>query len=363
MNLSLRFFRPPMAALTVVVSMLAGCQNKGEAPLPPRSVIAYEVRAESTTEKAQYSGEVRARLESVLGFRIAGKLIERPVEVGDVVRPGQLLARLDRTDPALAAQAATSLKAAAEAELALAQADARRFVALRHQNFVSQAVLDGKQAVLTAAEGRVAAARAQAESAGNQAAYAELRADSAGVVAAVLAEPGQVMPVGAPVVRVARLGEHDKEVLISVAENRVRDLTPGGEVQVSLWASGGKTYRGRIREVSPQADPVTRTFAARVVLLDADDHVRLGMTASVTLSGVAAKNLQVPPASIVQKDQRPAVWVIGDNGAITLRPVVVDAFRENGVFVSAGVVPGEKIVAAGAFKLMSGERVRIVESR
>ncbi|HET6720839.1 MAG TPA: efflux RND transporter periplasmic adaptor subunit, partial [Rhodocyclaceae bacterium] len=201
---------PSLLLLAGVLPLLAACQKNEVTPPPPRGVIAFEVKAESRGGGAFYSGEVRPRVESVLAFRIAGKLVERRVELGEVVKAGQLLARLDRTDPTLVAQAAGNQQAAAEAELALARADAERFASLRTQNFVSQAALDGKQTALKAAENRAAAARAQADTASNQAAYADLVADAAGVVSAVLAEPGQVLAVGAPVLRVARLGGDDK---------------------------------------------------------------------------------------------------------------------------------------------------------
>ena len=352
-----------VTSLVVLLSALGACKKEEVTPLAPRGVIAFAVKAESKGGGALYSGDVRPRTESALGFRIGGKLVERRVEVGDVVKPGQVLARLDRTDPALAAQASNNQKAVTEADLVLARADAKRFESLRAQNFVSQSALDGKQAALKAAESRAEAARAQADTAGNQALYADLIADASGVVTTVLAEPGQVLAAGTPVVRIARMGGQDKDVVISVAENRVRELSLQKEVSISLWANGGKTYRGRVREISPQADPVTRTFTAKVALLDADDEVRLGMTATVIVSGVADNILQVPSSSIVQQDGKPAVWVLAADGALNLRPVTVAAFREDGTILSAGVSPGEKIVAAGGHKLMPGERVRILETR
>jgi membrane fusion protein, multidrug efflux system len=357
-------FRVGAALLLAGLLPFIGACNKNEAaPLPPRGVIAFELKSEGKGGGNVYSGEVRPRVETALGFRIAGKLIERRAELGQEVKAGQLLARLDRTDPALAAQAAGNQRAAAEAELELARADAKRFESLRGQNFVSQAALDGKLTALKAADNRAAAARAQADTAGNQAGYADLVADASGVISAVLAEPGQVLAVGAPVYRIARQGAQEKEVLISVAENQVQDFAKAREVAVSLWADSAKTYRGRVREISPQADPVTRTFAVRIALLDADPAVRLGMTASVTQSGAASNILQVPAPSIVQQNGKPAVWVLGEGGSITLRPVEVAAFREDGVILSGGVKPGEKIVAAGGHKLIPGERVRILETR
>lgn len=346
-----------------VAGLIAGCNKSEPTPLAPRGVVAYQVRAETTGGSMVYSGEVRPRVETSLGFRIAGKMVERRVAVGDRVQAGQLLARLDPTDPVLAAQAAGSQQAAAEAELELARADALRFASLRERNYVSQAALDARQASVKAADNRAAAARAQATSAGNLATYADLVADVAGVVSAVLAEPGQVLAVGAPVIRIARLGGRETDVLISVAENRVRDVSSYRDVSVALWANREKRYRGRVREISPQADPVTRTFAVKIAVLDADDEVRLGMTATVTFGGAVGKTLVVPAPSIVQHEGKPAVWVLGEGGTLTLRPVGVAAYREDGVSIMDGLQAGERIVAAGGHKLLPGERVRVLETR
>jgi RND family efflux transporter MFP subunit len=274
-----------------------------------------------------------------------------------------LLARLDGADPALAAKAAENQQAAAAADFELAKADASRFEALRAQGFVSQAALDARLAARQAAENRLAAATAQADVASNQRGYAELVADAPGVVSAVLAEPGQVLAAGAPAIRLARQGGQDKDALISVAENQVALFRIGRDVRIRLWANGERLFHGRVREVAPQADPVTRTFAVRIGFVDADAEVRLGMTATVQLGMEAEGVIELPSPSIVQQDGKPAVWVIGDGGALSLRPVVVAAFREDGVIVSGGVKAGEKIVAAGGQKIMPGERVRVLEIR
>lgn len=352
-----------LSLLMATISSLVACSREEVRSPPPRGVIAFEVKAENKGGGLFYSGEVRPRVESQIGFRISGKMIERRVNLGDTVRPGQVLARLDRTDPTLAAQAAGNQMAAAEAEYELARAELKRFESLREQNFVSQAALDSRNTAFKSAENRLAAARAQANAAVNQASYADLLADVEGVVSAVLAEPGQVLTAGAPVLKIARSGTNEKEVVISVPENGMREIRTGMTVSVSLWADDAKHYRGQVREISPQADPVTRTFAAKVALQDADENVRLGMTATVALSGIAQNILQVPSPSIVQQDGKPAVWVLAADGATSLRPVVVAAYREDGVILSGGVKPGEKIVAAGGQKLLPGERVRILETR
>lgn len=347
---------------------LGACKEEKAEAAPPRAVLAFEVASETLGGGRFYSGEVRPWVELPLAFRIPGKLSERLVEVGELVRAGQVIARLDPADPRLNAQAARNALAGAQAELELARAEVTRFEALRAQGFVSQAALDARITAAKAAENRTQAAKAQAETAGNQADYAVLKAEFAGVVSAVSAEAGQVLAAGQPVLRVARTGGRDKEVQIALAENRVSDLQPGRTVAVRLWADQVRQYRGVVREISPIADPVTRTFAARITLTDADSAVRFGMTATVVAGGTASGIVKIPSAAIVQKDGKPAVWVlgpvaVGGRADTTLRPVGVSAFREDGVVLSSGLRPGERIVAAGGHKLMPGEPVRVLEGR
>lgn len=340
---------------------LSGCGEKAAPPeAQARMVLAHVVAAGSAAGQAEYSGEVRARHEVGLAFRVGGKVVARAVEVGDRVAAGQLLARLDAGDLALSAAGASANLAAAAAERAYAEAEVKRYRELRAQQFVSAAALDARETALKAAEEKHRALAAQAGLASNQRGYAELRADSAGVVSAVLVEAGQVVAAGQPVLRLAKSGE--KEVVVAVPENRVNELVKAGEVAVTLWAAPEKHYRGRVREVAPQADPVTRTYAAKVTLLDADAEVRLGQTARVLLKNASGGALTlIPLGSVFQQGTQPAVWLIGANGQVHLRPIQVAAWREDGVAVSGGLAAGERIVAAGAHKLVEGEAVRVAE--
>jgi RND family efflux transporter MFP subunit len=342
-------------------ALLAGC---GDKPVPPQAklpvVLAFQVRLGNGANQAEYSGEVRPRHEAALGFRVAGKLIARRVDVGDRVAPGAELARLDPGDLAQSQQAAEAQIASTRAGQRFAAADLERYRGLYAEKFVSQAALDAKTTALRSAEEQVRATTAQGAIAGHQVDYARLASDQAGVVTAVLAEPGQVLAAGQPVVRIARTDE--KEVLIAVPENRLAELAGAGEVVVSLWAVPGKRYRGRVREVAPQADAVTRTYAARVTVLDADANVRLGQTARVDLApGKAGVVTLVPAGAVFQQGDRPAVWQI-EGDRVHLRPVSVSAWREDGVAVSGGLAEGERIVAAGAHKLFENAQVRVTES-
>lgn len=324
------------------VALLAGC---GEKPLPPtlppivKTVVAGQVANDAVRA---YSGEVRARHETTLAFRVGGKLVERRVDVGSRVVPGQVLALLDPADLALQ-------ESQAESQRKLAAADAQRYRDLRAKNFVSQSALDAKETALQSAVAQAALAK-------NQASYAVLRADKAGAIAQVLAEPGQVVAAGQGVFRLAQAGA--VEVAIAIPEAQLESLKPGAAAEVSLW-SVGKPLRAQLRELSPVADPATRTYAARVSLLDADPAMALGMSATVRFTRAAGSALVLPLTALFQQGNQPAVWIIGADATLVLRPVVVAAYTDAGATVVDGLQAGERIVAAGVHKLTAGQKVRL----
>lgn len=312
----------------------------------PRLVQAIVVGSGAADGSRRYSGEVRARFESTLAFRVGGKIVERLVDAGARVKAGQPLARLDPADARL-------VVAQAEANRALAQADLKRTEDLRAKNFVSQSALDARETAAKAAD-------VQAQLAKNQAAYTTLVADAPGVVGAVLAEPGQVVSAGQGVFRISRDGE--REVAISLPEAVLAgtgSVRPGSAATVTLWA-GGKEYAGKVREIAPTADPATRTFAARVSIAGADAELPLGMTASVGFPGLAGERVVIPLAAVLQTGDAPVVWVIGKDDTLVRRPVGIERYGDDGAVVGRGLEPGERIVAAGAFKLVAGEKVRVV---
>ena len=240
----------------------------------------------------------------------------------------------------------------------MAQADFKRHQNLRAQNFVSQAVLDAKQSALKASQANVDAARAALRGQSNQAGYASLASDVDGVVTAIDAEVGQVVAAGAPVVRVARTIE--KDVVIGIPEDRVGQLRKVGSVTVRLWADRDRAIPGKIREVSPVADPATRTYTVKVALPPSLD-VRLGMTATVELMTGAANTdaLRVPLSALVQDKGATAVWVV-ENNAVQLRPVTLAGQSGNDLLVGGGVQPGQVVVTAGVHLLKPGQKVRIL---
>lgn len=320
---------------------LAACS---EAP-PPAAVIPVVktlVVGETAADSVRsYSGEVRARRETTLAFRVGGKIVERRVDTGAAVKAGQALARLDAADLALQA-------GQAEAQHTLAAAEARRYRDLRARNFVSQAALDARETALQAAEAQAALAR-------NQAAYAVLRADRDGIIAQVLAEPGQVVSAGQGVFRLAEAGEI--EVAIAVPETQLAGLAPGAAAEVRLW-TGREPLSGRLRELSAVADPATRTYAARVSLVAAGAAPALGSTATVRFTQAPRPGLVIPLSAVFQQGGGHAVWLVGADATATLRPVEVAAYGDDGALIAAGLAAGERIAAAGVHKLTAGQQVR-----
>jgi RND family efflux transporter MFP subunit len=348
------------ATLLLVAAALLGACAKHEAPAEAvRPVMLARVELGSAGAATVFAGEVKARHESDLGFRIGGKVVERRVDVGARVTRGTVLARLDAADVALQAQAARAAVAAAQTEYDYAKAEFDRYANLQGLKFVSASALDQKRNAMNANAAKLEQARAQLSVASNQAGYATLNADQDGVVTAIGAEVGQVVTAGQLVVRLAR--EDEREVAIAVPENRLGELKAAQRLAVVLWASPDKPYAAKVREIAPAVDAATRTFAVRVSILAPDQAVRWGMTANVVLQGEAGGNSALVPSSAIthQGDGKPAVFVYdAASGTVNLRPVTLGAFREDGTLVEAGLADGEWIVAAGAHKLRAGQAVK-----
>jgi RND family efflux transporter MFP subunit len=350
--------RSIVVALFVAITV-AACAKHDVPPPAPRTVLAQVVGARPADGANVYSGEVRARYENDLAFRVGGKVTARYVDVGAVVRKGQPLARLDPQDAQLAAEGARSALAAAQADHALATAEVERYRDLYAKKFVSQAVLDARETAFNTTKARLEQARAQLATAQNQSSYTTLTAESDGVITAANVEPGQVVSAGQTVMRFARPAE--KEVVINVPESRLADLRAADRIAVAVLAAPDRPYAGVIREVAPNADPATRTFAVKITLADADAAVQLGMTANVALGERAGHDtISVPLAALTQIHGNPAVWVVDPGTSkVNLRPVTIGAYREDGATVTAGLKAGEVVVTAGVHKLLAGETVRV----
>lgn len=346
----------PLASLAV---LLAACSQPAPPPEPVRAVKIMTVGVSALSASQEYAGEVRARVESRLGFRVGGKLIERPVEVGQRVTAGQLLARLDPRDLQLTADAARAQVAAAQTNRDLAAADFQRFQALRAQNFISGAELERRDSALKAAQAQLDQARAQLATQGNQAGYAALRADVPGVVTAVLAERGQVVAAGTPVLQLAQDGARD--VVFAVPEDKVAAIKPGSAAQVRAWSTSD-TRDGVVREVAASADPATRTFTVKVAL-SAKDDLALGSTVSVlpaALQRVGAPVIKLPTSALRQEGQSTSVWVL-DAASMTVKPQRVQIATADGneVVIARGLQPGAQVVVAGVHVLAGGQKVTI----
>ncbi len=347
--------------LTIVALWASGC-SKPELPAPtPRPAIVVQPEGAGTLQAQTYAGEVKPRFEAAVGFRIAGKIVERAVDAGARVSKGQLLMRLDPGDVALGATAALAGRAQAEADHALARSELDRHRQLFERKYISKSLLDARQSAFDATAARLRQASAQSTEAGNQAAYATLRADTDGIVTAVLAEPGQVVAAGTPVLRVAR--NEEIEVAINVPENRVTEFKVDQPARIEVWALGNARRDGRVREVSPQADPMSRTYPVRIAIDDASG-LKYGMTARV---GVARPlppgEVLVPLASIDQLDGKTAVWRVDPVTSKVARHVVeVVNYREDGALVR-GLDADAWIVAAGVHKLDAAQRIAPIDAR
>jgi RND family efflux transporter MFP subunit len=307
----------------------------------------------------EFSADVRARVESRLGFRVGGKLVQRTVEVGQRVAAGQLLALIDAQDYQLAAQAAQAQVSAAQSQRDLAAADFKRFEALTSQNFISGAELERREATLKSADAALNQAKAQAQAQGNQAGYARLTASHAGVITAIEAEAGQVVSAGQPIVRLAHDGPRD--AVFAVSEQLALGLKIGQSMTATMLSTG-QPLKGNIRELAASADPVTRTYAVKLAL-EASANLPLGATVNVhaaTLSGSQAEVIKLPTSALRQEGAGSAVWVLDEASmTVNLKPVQVATVDGNQVVISGGLQTGQKVVSAGVHVLTPGQKVTV----
>jgi len=307
-----------------------------------------------------FAGEVHAREEPELAFRVGGKIARRLVDTGARVHAGQPLAELDPADLNLQQEAYRAALASARSDLALAKAELARHKNLVDRQLVSQSLYDSKKAVYDAAAARAQQAQAQATVYGNQAAYAVLRAPRAGVIARRSAEPGQVVAAGQTVFVLAVDG--DRDVVISVPEQSVAQFKVGRELAVELWATPGRRYPGTLREIAPAADPVTRTYTARVSFAADAGGIDLGQSARVYARTDGGASLGLPLSALVGDKDQAAVWVVDPARSKVHRvPVKVGPVGEDTVRVLSGMVASDWVVAAGGHLLREGEKVTPID--
>jgi RND family efflux transporter MFP subunit len=354
------FLRFPTRSIAPIlaIALLASCSKPVEKAEDIRPVRVMQVSADNIDIGAEFSGEVRPRIESRLGFRVGGKIVARRVDVGNIVKRGQVLMQLDPQDLQLAqAQANAGLKAA-ESNRDLAKAEYKRYLDLREKNFVSQAVLDSKDTAYKAAQASYDQAVAAYRNQSNQAGYATLVADVEGVVTGVDAEAGQVVAAGTPVVRVAQTGE--KEIVIGIPEDRVDAVRRMTDVRVRTWAKPNEIFPGKLRELSPMADPATRTYTAKIAIPQTPEDVKLGMTAYVAFATKTPQAMvKLPLTALFQDKSASSVWIV-DHGSVKLIPVQVAGSSGNDIIVSSGLTPGQTVVTAGVNLLKPGQKVKIL---
>ena len=360
-------------AAAASVATLSGCGKKDDASTEstkepnaaakaeaPRPVRVMQAGMSTISDISYLPGEVRPRYEQRYGFRVPGKIARRMVDVGQVVKAGQVLAVLDSQDvlPAINAQAAQV--DVAKTDWVLQQSELKRQQELRDKGFVSGAALERQAATTAAADARVKAAQSQLANAKNGLTFQTLTADKAGVVVAVDAEAGSVVAAGQSVVRVAQLGE--KELVVNVPERAVGQMKQAKGFMAQFDAIPGKTYAATLRELAPAADAASRTYAAKLSITNADDALKLGMSATVRLDLGAAQVIVVPNTALYTRDNATRVWLV-DRATETVRAVEIKLGESTneGVTIASGLKPGDLVVTAGANLLQAGQKVRLID--
>lgn len=342
--------------------LLAACDQAPPPPEPIRPVRIVTAAPQIFESRSGYTGEVRARYETNLAFRIGGKVVARYVEIGSEVKKGAQLARLDPDDTRLAIQNARAQVNVAQANYNQSDIELRRYRRLFETKVISQAELDRRQNTYNTAKAQLESAQSQLRVAQNQMDYTELQADADGVITAISVESGQVVSSGQTVMKLAR--PEEKEVVFNVSENRLDELRNATSIMISLWAQPDTEYAGIVREIAPGADPVTRTYAVKLTVQDPPPAMRLGMTASVNIVRRSDTSvIALPLSALYQQGDKPAVWVYSgtaDEGSVELRPVRVAAYIETAVLIADGLKAGEQVVTAGVHKLIPGQTVRLL---
>lgn len=370
MNKKATFLLTALLAIgTLGTLTLTGCGKKDEAKAettptkaePPRPVRFMQVGMSALGDISYLPGEVRPRYEQRYGFRVPGKIARRAVDVGQEVKAGQVLAVLDSQDVLPAINAQSAQVEVARTDFVLQQSELKRQQELRDKGFVSGAALERQAATTAAADARVKAAQSQLANAQNGLNFQTLRADKAGVVVAIDAEAGSVVSAGQSVVRVAQLGE--KEIIVNVPEREVGLMKQAKGFAAQFDAIPGKLYVAKLRELAPAADAASRTYMAKLSIANADDALKLGMSATVRLDLGEAQVIVIPNTALYTRDNATRVWLV-DRASETVKPVEVKlgTSTNEGVAVVSGLKAGDLVVTAGANLLLAGQKVRLIET-
>lgn len=355
---------PLIASLLLAVLVGACDSHSGKEPAaeqaPAQPVLVTLVQYQGITQPHTFAATIRARIESDLGFRVNGKVAKRLVQNGDVIRKGQPLLVLDPIDLKLQLEAAEAEMRAATTSLAQAEADEGRQVALQKSGWSTPATLDKARAAAGDARGRLTRAQRAAELARNALDYATLEADADGVITATPVEPGMVISAGQPAVRLSRLNE--LEALVALPETFV-ERARSAHGSLALWSVPGHSYEVTLRELSPAADSATRTYAARYTIVNLDEAVRLGMSATLTLTEASSERAaRLPLTALFNHGRGPSVWVVDDAGRLTAHNVTVARYEGQSALIASGVSDGEYVATLGVEKLDEGVVVRPTQS-
>jgi membrane fusion protein, multidrug efflux system len=349
------------AALVAAGLALSGCTDQPAALAPVRPVKAMVVPAPVSERVLTYSGVISPRIESTLGFRVAGKIVERLVNTGDRVSAGQAIAKLDEIDLKLAENSARASVVSAKSRVAVAKDAFDRANYLLPNGFIAKAAVDQRQLELDSAKSALAVAEDQLNQAINATSYAILFTDKDGIVTSVRAEPGQVVSAGQAVITHA--SSNEIEMAAAVPEHEIVHLKPGDDAAIALWPAGSITSAGTIREIAGAADPASRTYGVRISLKYAHPAMRIGMTASVSFKvPQQTPAIVLPLAALAQKNGRTIVFVaVRESETVREREVKTAGVSEEGVRVISGLSPGEVIVTGGVQFLQDGMQVHLAK--
>lgn len=349
------------AGLVVLVLAFAACRKEEKTVATPvRPVRTVTVETQAKGEQVSLTGEVQPRYQADIGFRVNGKILERPVDVGTPVKEGSLLARLDPQQYRQDLEVAKAEVVAAAAEGTRSQAQEARQAALLKNGHTTQVKYDQAVKAFKTAQAQLDAARAKQIQAAENLSYTNLKADNDGVVTAVGADAGQVVSAGQMVVRLARPGE--REAVFNVAEGAFKGAPKDPLVEVDLASDPTIKTNGKVRYVSPQADPATRTYTVRVSLPEAPSQMRLGANVVGTVTLARGKSIAIPGSALFQKDGKPAVWLVEKDKTVQLKPITVQRYEGDAIIVGDGLSQGDVVVTAGVQKLLPGQKVALMDA-
>jgi membrane fusion protein, multidrug efflux system len=349
------------AGILILLSSLTACHKEEKAASQAiRPVRTVTVALQEGGEAVSLTGEIQPRYQADLGFRVNGKILERPVDVGTQVKKGDLLARLDPQQYRQDFEVAKAEVAAAEAEVTRSQAQEYRQRELLKNGNTTRVQYDQALKTFKTAQAQLDSAQAKQIQASENLGYADLKADNDGVITAIGADAGQVVSAGQMVVRLAQPGE--REGVFNIGEGAFKTRPKDPTVTVHLVSNPEIETAGKVRYVSPQADPATRTYTVRVSLPDAPPQMRLGANVVGTVTLDQGQTVSIPGSALFQKDGKPAVWLVEKDKTVQLKPITVQRYQGDSVVVGDGLAQGDVVVTAGVQKLLPGQKVALMDA-